>query len=78
MTIEFVNHVFADRTLHMAYISKGIDNRIKVRLLRSLIDICLLNEQYDEILAETICFAYDDLKFIEYPSTFVEREEYDE
>lgn len=78
MTIEFVDHVFTDRTLHMAYISKGIDNRIKVRLLRSLINICLLNEQCDEIPAETICFAYDDLKFIKYPATFVEREEYDE
>jgi hypothetical protein len=62
----------------MAYISKGIDNRINIRLLRSLINICLFNELCDEIPAETICFAYDDLKFIEYPSTFVEREEYDE
>lgn len=30
MTVEFVDHVFAYRTLHMAYISKGIDNRISV------------------------------------------------
>ena len=62
----------------MAYISKGIDNRINIRLLRSLINMCLLNKLCDEILAETICFAYDDLKFIKYPATFVEREEYDE